>query len=94
MVSLLLNLNRFINSCVFIANFEQLIFIATFDACWDDNDNSNDDKSHDEDVDTTDFAINRIQFFYIGGRGSVPKETQDPIRSADDEPVKIRELKD
>ena len=60
LVPLLLNLNRFINSSgVFIANFEQVIFIANFDACWDDNDNNNDYKSHN-DVDRTDLMIDLI----------------------------------
>lgn len=60
LVPLLLNLTSFINSSgAFIANFEQVIFIADFDACWDDNDNNNDYKSHD-DVDRTDLMIDLI----------------------------------
>ena len=38
----------------FIVNFELV------DACWDDNDNNNDDNSHDEDVGRNDLTMNLI----------------------------------
>ena len=52
-MSLLLTLNRLTpSSSVFTVNFEQVTFIVSFGACWDNN--NNDDNRHDEDVDGTD----------------------------------------
>ena len=48
----MLTLNKFTPfSSILIVNFEQV------DACWGD-DNNNDENSHDEDSDRTDFKIN------------------------------------
>lgn len=64
----------------FLVNFEKV------NACWNDNDNKDDDNSHNEVVDRSDFTINLIQFFKLGGRGlrataesqgPGPEETQD-----------------
>ena len=62
-MSLLLILNRFTpSSSVFIVKFEQVIFIVNFDACWNDDDDENDDNSHDEHVDSPDFIMNLTLF--------------------------------
>ena len=52
---LLLTLNRFASSSCFIVNFVQV------------NNNNNDGNSHDEDADRTDFKMNLILFFKLGG---------------------------
>ena len=57
LVSLLLTLNKFTPSSVFMLNFKQV------NACWNNNDNNNDDNIHDEDVDRIDFTTDLILLF-------------------------------
>ena len=40
---------------IVIVNIEQGSFTVDFNACWDDNDNHNDDNRYDEDVEKSDF---------------------------------------
>ena len=51
----MLTLNGFTSSRVFIVNIEQGAFTVNFNACWDDNDNDNDDNRYDKDVEKSDF---------------------------------------
>ena len=57
-VSLLFTLNTFtLSFSVIIVNIKQV------NAYWDDHDTNNDDNSHNEDVDRTDFIVNGMLVF-------------------------------